>query len=224
MEHLKGLNMKLNTNTIEILKNFATICPNIQFKAGNVLMTKSQANTIRGMATLDQTFPQDFAIYDLPRFISVLGLYKDPELTFQDSNVLIGEDNRSVKYVYTDPKMIVAVDYSRAINLPAEVTTFKITADQFSKVLKGAGVLGLPNITIQGSNGKTLVIAQDIKNPSTDTFEIEIGASTVDFKLTYQVDVLKLLPEDYTVTVYDTAVTKLECSKVTYYLAATITR
>ena len=120
--------------------------------------------------------------------------------------------------------MIVAVDYSRAINLPAEVTTFKITADQFSKVLKGAGVLGLPNITIQGSNGKTLVIAQDIKNPSTDTFEIEIGASTVDFKLTYQVDVLKLLPEDYTVTVYDTAVTKLECSKVTYYLAATITR
>lgn len=214
--------MKLTTNTVEILKNFATICPNIQFKAGDVLMTKSQANTIRGVAKLDQSFPKDFAIYDLSRFISVLGLYKDPELKFEDNYVLIGEDNRSVKYVYTNPNMIVSVDYNKAVNLPPELTTFKVTSDNMSRVIKAASVLGVPNITIQGKGGKISLIAQDLKNPSTDTFEIEIGDTAVDFQVNYQVDVMKVLPDDYNVTVYNTAVTRLESTKVTYYLAASI--
>lgn len=214
--------MKLTPETIEILKNFATVNANIQFKAGSLLMTKSAANTIRGVATLNQSFPRDFAIYDLPRFISVLGLYKDPELTFEDNHVLIGEDKRSVKYVYTNPNMIVAVDYDKQVKLPDELTTFKVTADDFTKVIKAASVLGVPNITMQGKGGKISLIAQDLKNPSTDTFEIEIGDTTVDFRVNYQVDVLKILPEDYDVTVYNIAVTRLSCSKVTYYLAATI--
>lgn len=216
--------MKLSANTVEILKNFAQICPNIQFKAGDVLMTRSQSNTMRGVAKLDQQFPKDFAIYDLPRFISVLGLYKDPELTFDNNYIIVGEDNRNVKYVYTDPKMIVAVDYNKPFNLPKEVTKFKLTADQLSKVLKASAVLGLPNITICGKAGKLNIVAQDVKNPSTDTFEIEIGDTNVDFSVNYQVEVLKLLPEDYEVTVYETSVTQLACPKVTYYLAATITR
>lgn len=216
--------MKLNQNTIDILKNFSSICANIQFKAGDVIMTRSQANNVRGYAKLDQQFPQDFAIYDLPRFLSVLNLYKDPELKFNDSHVLIGEDNRSVKYVYTDPKMIISVDYNKDFKLPEEMTTFKITADQLSKVIKAAGVLGLPNITISGKNGKLAFMAQDVKNPSTDTFEIDIGTTPLDFSVTYAVEVLKILPEDYDVTVYKSAVTKLSCDKVTYYLAAVITR
>lgn len=218
------MKLKLNQNTTEILKNFAAICQNIQFKAGNVVKTKAASNNVIGIATLDQTFPMDFAVYDLPKFLSVLSLYKDPELSFNDRFVLIGEDNRSVKYQYSDPKTIVAVDYSKNPKLPPTLTEFTITAEQFAKVMKAASVLSSPNITIEGKDGRLCVLAQDVKNPSSDTFEIEIGQTDKQFKVIYEVGVFKLLPEDYKVTVFNSQMTVLECARVTYFLAATISQ
>lgn len=218
------MKLKLNQNTIEILKNFAAICNNIQFKAGNVIKTKSPSNTVIGIANIDQKIPMDFAVYDLPKFLSVLTLYKDPELTFNERYVLIGEDNRSVKYQYSDPKTIIAVDYEKNPKLPPVLTKFSLTAEQLSRVLKAASILGSPNIIIEGKNGKISLLSQDVKNPASDIFEIEIGDTDKDFKVVYEVSVFKLLPEDYTVTVFDTSMTILECDKVTYYLAATISK
>lgn len=214
--------MKLNSNTIEILTNFAAVCPNLQFKTGDVVKTKSPRGTIRAEAKLDQSFPRDFAIYDLNRFISVLSLYKEPELDFKDDYVEIKEDNRTLRYVYTDPKMIVAVDYSKPAKLPDELTSFTLTAEHLSRALKAAKLLNLPNLVILGENGKITVTVTDIKNPTSDKYDIDVGDTTENFKLTFQRDALVMLPMDYLVNVYNGPITKLSSDKITYYLAALV--
>ena len=44
----------------------------------------------------------------------------------------------------------------------------------------------------------------------------------INFTVNYNVDVLKMLPDDYAVTVYESQITKLESNRMTYYIVAEI--
>ena len=57
--------MRLSEQTVSLLKNFAGINQNIQFKAGNKLQTISAQKNILVDAEVPELFPSDFAIYDL---------------------------------------------------------------------------------------------------------------------------------------------------------------
>ena len=72
--------MKLSENTINLLKNFAGINPNMVFKAGSSIATIAEAKNIMASATVTETFPQEFGIYDLNEFLSTLTLVDNPEL------------------------------------------------------------------------------------------------------------------------------------------------
>ena len=54
--------MKISTNTVNILKNFAKINPSIFIQEGNTLKTMSPSKTIMAKATVDTEFPKRFAI------------------------------------------------------------------------------------------------------------------------------------------------------------------
>lgn len=64
--------MKLSSETLAILKNFATINPGIVFKEGNTLSTMSQQKNILADAIVNETFNYTFGIYDLNNFLSVI--------------------------------------------------------------------------------------------------------------------------------------------------------
>ena len=81
--------MQLSNETINVLKNFATVNPNVVFKPGQQLKTISEAKTILASAQIVEDFPQEFGIYDLNEFLSVYNLIEDPTLTFEDKSVLI---------------------------------------------------------------------------------------------------------------------------------------
>jgi len=60
--------MKLSKHTLNMLKNFSDINMSIEIKEGNILRTVSVQKNILAQAELEDTFPQDFAIYELNRF------------------------------------------------------------------------------------------------------------------------------------------------------------
>ena len=66
--------MQLNENAMQVLKNFATINPNIVIEEGNIVRTLSEGKNIFGKAVVDLDFPVKFGIYDLNEFLNVLGL------------------------------------------------------------------------------------------------------------------------------------------------------
>ena len=64
--------MKLSSDTINLLKNFADINPNILVKEGNKLSTISTMKNILAEADISEDFPKDVAIYDLIQFLNGL--------------------------------------------------------------------------------------------------------------------------------------------------------
>ena len=74
--------MELNDTTINILKNYATINPNIVINEGNQLKTISTARNVLSTSEVNVEFPQTFGIYDLNEFLNVLSLVDEPRLRF----------------------------------------------------------------------------------------------------------------------------------------------
>ena len=66
--------MELNEGTLQVLKNFSGINQNLLIRSGNTIKTISEARNVLATAIVDQEFPNDFGIYDLNEFISVLSL------------------------------------------------------------------------------------------------------------------------------------------------------
>ena len=80
--------MKLSSETLAVLKNFVSINASMEFKTGNKLATISPTKTVLAKATIGDSFPQNFCVYDLNQFLSVYSLYKDAELDFDEVNVV----------------------------------------------------------------------------------------------------------------------------------------
>ena len=55
--------MELSEQTIGVLRNYATINPNIVVESGNQLKTISVARNVLSSATIQESFPQGFGIY-----------------------------------------------------------------------------------------------------------------------------------------------------------------
>ena len=81
--------MKLSKGTLDILKNFSNINPSITFKEGQELSTLSIQKNILSRAVVEETFPRNFAIYDLQQFLSGVSLFENPELDFDNPNYVI---------------------------------------------------------------------------------------------------------------------------------------
>ena len=62
--------MKLSNETLNVLKNFATINEGMQFKQGKKLKTISQTKAVMAEASITDEFPETFCVYDLNQFLS----------------------------------------------------------------------------------------------------------------------------------------------------------
>ena len=82
--------MKLSNDTLNVLKNFASINQSIMFKKGKTIKTVSGGKNVLAEATITEEIPADFGVYNLNEFLSVLSLHKeDATLDFDNENVLI---------------------------------------------------------------------------------------------------------------------------------------
>ena len=82
--------MRLSEQTVSLLKNFASINQNLLFKTGNKLQTISAQKNILVHAEVPESFPSDFAIYDLNKMLGVPTMIVVPpekELVFPEPEV-----------------------------------------------------------------------------------------------------------------------------------------
>jgi len=212
--------MKLSENTINILKNFATINPSLLVHPGNTITTVTPMKSIYAIATVEESFPKQFAIYELAKFLGITSLFKDPELDFGDKQLKIVLERQSVNYTYADASMIVAPDPNKSINFPAADIEFSISQEELQKVVRATGVLQLPDIAVTGDGSSILVTATNSKNPTTDVFSIEVGQSDKIFNMIFKVDnIVKLISGNYNVMISTKGLSKWSTDKVTYYVA-----
>ena len=212
--------MKLSDNTINVLKNFATINPSVLVHPGDTITTMSPTKSIYAKALVEESFPTRFAIYELSKFLGITSLFKDPELDFGEHQVKIVSGRQSVNYTYADPSMIVAPDPNKDINFPAADVEFSISQEELQKVVRASGVLQLPEIAVTGDNHHITVTATNSKNPTTDVFAVEVGETDKSFSMIFKLEnIIKLISGNYDVKISSRGLSKWSTGNVMYYVA-----
>lgn len=217
--------MKLSDRTLGVLKNFSTINPSIAFKQGNTISTVSSLKNILADATIEETIPKDFCIYDLNNFLSLVSLFKDgADLEFDDNHVLIvGMGGRSkIRYRFTSPSMIVAAPDKRP-NLPSVDVNFTLTEKDFTWLVRTANVLGSTNIAIESDGTEVKLITFESSNDSAHTNALaleNVDPQGHSYKLVFKTENLKIIPGEYVVEICSKGISKFSDNNngLTYYI------
>jgi hypothetical protein len=210
--------MKLTSRTLQVLKNFSTINPSLLFKAGSVITTMSPTKTIMARAVVKETFPTTYAIFDLSRFIGVLSMFNDPDIIMQDNYLVISENNKTVNYTYADPKMIVTPP-DKQIKFPEDAEiNFVLPADMLQSVLKAINILQMSELMVGSTDGKVFVGAIDTKNPTGDTYKIEVGTTEHSFNMIFKAENIKLIAGDYDVKITSRGLGHFKGDDVEYWI------
>jgi len=220
--------MKLSENTLEVLKNFASINQSILFTEGKELNTVSVQKNVLGSATVDETFKssngEDFAIYDLNEFLSTVSLFDDPEIEFGEQHATIKDALSVTHYWYADKEIIVYP--TSKIEMPSSEVTFKLSAETLDKLQRATGTLAVPDLVIRREEDKVVAEVLDKRNDTSNTFRVEVGPyiggeSDTDFKFYFLTERMKMLPGDYDVEISSQKISKLTSGngKLTYWIA-----
>lgn len=198
---LRNQIMKLSDKTLSLLKNFSGINQSILFKEGDKLRTISVMKNILAEATITETFPKDFGIYDLNQFLNGLNLHQTPELDFEnDKYVMIREGKSRSKYFFADPSVIVTPP-DKEIVLPSEDVCFVLNTQQLDKLLKAAAIYQLPDLSAVGEAGVVKLVVRDKKNDTSNDFSIVVGETDSIFTFNFKVENIKILPGAYEVVI-----------------------
>lgn len=198
---MKELQMKLSDRTITILKNFATINDSLLFLPGKIQKTVNESDYIQCEAVLEEDFPTEFGIYDLRTFLSNVAALKDPDISFSSSYLTLSDGTFTIDYFYTSPRNIKSPE-AGGIEVGEPDVKFTLTNQEFQRLVKLADMNGLPSLKITGKNGEIIMQARENTDSSNsvlmkiDTYEGE------DFDVTFTLENLKLLPDDYEVSLY----------------------
>ena len=200
--------MNLSNETVSVLKNFATINQNLVIKTGSSISTISAQKNIVAKATVKETFPKDFAIYDLNEFLAALSLFEKPYFTFRNDFVVITETGsaaKSLKYWYSDSSVVTTT--TKEITMPECEVSFSLDNSMLSNVQRAAAVIGVPDMVLEAmSVGKAILKVTDKKNSTANDYAVGIDVNNEDgkdlpYKFWFKVENLKLLSGTYNVAV-----------------------
>ena len=214
--------MKLNQNTLEVLKNFAGINTNILIKQGKELSTISTMRNIFAKAEITDEFTKEFGIYDLNEFLGTLSALDTPDVSLTDKKMVIKEkDGSSTGYWFSDPSVIVSP--TKAVNMPEADVTFSLSSTNYKELLKMAAILKTPDLALIGTKGGDVVLKIcDKKNDTSNTFDIVVGqGATADYTFYFKVENMKMLDGDYDVSVSAKSISHFKNKKlpVEYWIA-----
>jgi hypothetical protein len=214
--------MKLSDNTVDILKNFSAINPNMLFRPGSTISTIAEAKNIVASAKISEQIPSEFGIFDLTQFLSTISLLENPELEFTDSSVMVRDGNASIQYYYSSPDVLTVPN--KTVNMPNAEVVFNLSSDMISKIKRAASVLGHPTLQILGSNGKITLQIVDLKNPTANKYTIVIdekNACNEVFSFVMVIGNLKMMAGDYVVSISSKLIShfKNTSTPVEYWIA-----
>jgi hypothetical protein len=195
--------MNLSNETLAVLKNFASIQPNVVFRAGQELKTIAEAKNIVAKATITETIPQDFGIYDLNDFLSSMSLFTNPAFAFSadGKSATISEGKSSLTYFFSDESSLTFPQ--KDVAMPAIDVTFTLTADVLKALQRATSLLSVSTVSVEDAGSGIVVRVKDPKNSTSNSFGTEVDGSPNghSFKFHFDIGNFKLLPGDYDVNI-----------------------
>ena len=195
--------MKLSNYTTSVLKNFSTINQNLVIKEGNTITTMSAMKNIVAKAEVEETFPQQIAIYDLNEFLGALSLFTSPVLDFSDNYVMISEENKpttKMKYFYSDPSVVTSPN--KMITMPSNEVKFTMSSEDLSRLKRAAGAIGAPDMVLEKDGSSSSLTVKDKKNDTANNYSLDVATTSEgEFNFYFKVENMKLLDGNYDVEI-----------------------
>jgi hypothetical protein len=213
--------MTFDGRTLDILKNFSTINQSISIKPGKRIATLSPGKKVMATANIEQMIESPFAIYELTKFFGALSLFKEPSITIDKHFMTISDDTRRLKYMFAEAEDIVTPP-EKPITLPSVDVSFTLTEKTLKDVLKAAGVLGMPEIAIEGDGKKVYIATCDASKNTNESYSEDVGDFTggeKPFRMIMKVENLKLFPGDYEVKISFKKIAQFTGKDVEYFIA-----
>lgn len=217
--------MKLNEDTVTMLKNFSNINSNMVFKEGNRISTIAEAKNILATVKLEDAFPKEFGIYDLNEFLGVIHLVDEPDLSFNEKFITVSDSTgrSKIKYFFTDIDMLTKPNdtmLEKASAMDDWNIRFDLDNDTLNKIKRAAQTLGHSSMSISANGGTILLTVFDPENSTSNSFSIDVPGTydSENFNLVINISNLKILPGDYKVEL-SSNMSKFTGDKVTYWIA-----
>ena len=189
--------MKISKETINVLKNYATISNNLRIYPGNVLTTLSPQQNIFAKCEVTDVFPKEANIYNLNTLLELISVYDDQEIEFGDNSLSISKGSDTFDYTYADPSVMIAPPAGKSIELDNHFQ-FKMTSADIIMINKAAGITGAEQINIVAANGKAVLTVGDKAKSMKHTKTL--GTTDLVFDVKLDVPNFRVTPEEYTVT------------------------
>ena len=216
--------MELNDGTLQVLKNFSGINPNIMIKSGNIIKTISEAKNVLASATVDNKFTQKFGIYDLKEFIGVLSLVDQPNLNFADESVTVSDQSgrSKVRYFFSPEETLTSPQ--KDINMPECEVQFDLDANTLTKLRNAASTLGHNEVSVTPGDGVLVLSVVDNENATSNAYSIDVPYSKKpdqDFKFVLNISNLKIIQGDYEVSISSKLISEFRNKEVNvkYWIA-----
>jgi|TARA_R110002050_G_scaffold96524_2_gene200709 hypothetical protein len=211
--------MKLSKDTLDTLKNFATINTNILVREGSTLSTISTGKNIFARSEITESFPREFAIYDLNGLLPLLTLMEDTDVDFGDESLKVTKGTSVFEYFYADPNIIVsAPDKSIEVD---NFFQFDLSKDDIDMIMKAAAITAAPMLSIVGDGAEVVMKVGDPSTPKSNSFQQVIGTTDKQFDARLAVENFKVIPGSYSVILSEKKFMFLQSTKgeTKYWLA-----
>ena len=96
---------------------------------------------------------------------------------------------------------------------------FNITKEQLNTIYRAASVISAPTLSVVSNTGGVTMSVGDPNTPKSNSFTTDIGQANVQFDARLSIENLKVIADDYEVTVSQKKAFKFSNSKRTYFLA-----
>lgn len=213
--------MKLSEQTMSVLRNFSSINPSIRFKKGNILRTISPGETVLAKAVLEDDIPSEFCIYDLSRFLGVVSMFNNPSFDIHKDHMTIKGAGRKVNYAFAAPEVLALPDDNDPEGDKTQSYECILPHTDLKEIVKALGVLSVPDLVIEGSDGTIKLKATDVDNKDSDTYDITICEcdKNASFKAVIKAENLKLMPMDYKAVIYSDGFAHFKGEQAEYWVA-----
>lgn len=207
--------MHISETTYKLISNFSRISNSLIMKEENSLISIANAGNIIGVCEIEETFPE-FGIYNLREFLGAIKLLgvTESEFDFKDKFVKIKRGRNSIKYIFTDPTLLMNYDkikprenYIKHDDFQAH---FTMTDSEIKRLRRAASLIfpssamdtgSSTNINIFIKNGVGSITLDAPDDPTANTFKIDIEAAEGSSELNINVDNLILYPGDYDISI-----------------------
>lgn len=242
------MQLELSQETVEILKNYASINNIFLFHPGKNLKTINIRGNFLSIADIKEEIPTEFGVYDLSNFVSLLSSFKNPVITFSSDKrndgtctfvTISGKDQKGKFKFFGSPKKIIDPEnkfthlYQKDYQFPEPKVTFDLDKEVYNSCIKAASLInGTTDSSInfiiqsQGKDGINLSVSNP-KVESENSYTINLDPTQQDnsFKLIFDIShISKLLSNDYEVSLSGKALNRFmsKTSNITYLITHNI--